>query len=89
MRSVGGRVGEGCLGWDVEGLAEGGWWEGCLGGEGWSGEAEDFEGEGVWACGLGVEMGHGWCDGSFAYRWVGELLCPGWLGYFPFLSLSS
>ena len=56
---IGGREGEGRLGWDVERLAEGGCREWCLGGERWSREAEDFEGEGVWAWCSGVELGHG------------------------------
>jgi hypothetical protein len=51
-----------------------------LGGEGWSGEAEDFEGEGVWACGLGVGLGHVGCDDPFARRQVENFLCPDLLG---------
>jgi hypothetical protein len=71
---LGGWVGERRSGWDVERLAEGGCWKWCLGGERWSGETEDFEGERVRACGLGVGLGHGGCNGFFARRYVDQVL---------------
>ena len=70
-------MGEGRLGWDVEGWAEGGGWERCLGGERGSREAEDFEGEGVWACGLGGRLGHGGCSRPFGRRYTDKSFCPG------------
>lgn len=55
---LGGRVGEGCLAWDVERLAKRGCWEGRLSGERRSREAEDLEGERVRARVLVVGLGH-------------------------------